>query len=74
LRTKFSLSLPVMKDALRDFKESKGHDVTPDFQKLLFAIETISVSVDMRNCRLVNAFVLCVLIALSKFLVGLLLS
>lgn len=41
---KFRLRLPILKDAFRDFKDSKGSLITPDFQKLIFAIDTIPVS------------------------------
>jgi len=34
----FNLSLPVMKDAVREFKESKGTVVTPEFRKLLLLL------------------------------------
>jgi hypothetical protein len=44
LCTRFNLSFAMMKDAFREFKETKGAVVTPDFQKLLFAIDTIPVS------------------------------
>jgi len=40
----FNLSCPVTKDAFREFKESKDTVVTPEFRKLLFAIDTVPVS------------------------------
>jgi len=44
LCTWFNLFFPVTKDAFREFKESKGTVVTPEFRKLLFAIDMVPVS------------------------------
>ena len=33
-----------MKDAVREFKDSKGTTVKSEFKKLLFAVDTIPVS------------------------------
>jgi len=38
------LPFSLTKDAFREYKESKSTVITPDLQKLLFAIDTIPVS------------------------------
>ena len=43
MRAKFKLPFSTMKEVFREFKDSKGADVTQEFRKLLFAIDTIPV-------------------------------
>jgi hypothetical protein len=44
LRKKFNASFNVVKHAFREYKTSKGQVVTSEFQKLLYAIDTLSLS------------------------------
>ena len=41
---RFKLPFTEVKDAFREFKDSKGKTVKSEFQKLLFAVDTIPVS------------------------------
>jgi len=40
---KFELLFSTMKEVFREFKDNTGADVTQQFKKLLFAIDTIPV-------------------------------